>query len=190
MNEYSILIHLLTQKRENSSLKNTEILGATQKEICKKLKFTGKSASIRFYSLLEEVSKNLRAFGLHIQKNPLNNHWFITQDSEIQEFSQANPFHDKPKLAATLCAVLAVSLTQASSVSVDQVKEVRKKKNLMNDLKALEKMKFIILSENQILIHPNIGYFLNIDQFIELLEKRAKITDFERNIDKNKDKES
>ncbi len=174
MNEYSILFYLLSKTSPNADYPDFQQLGESEEKICEALKYTGKVAHIRFQRILEEFSRNVQPFGLIIRKNPFNNCWFLIQSSEIQEFFHANPFEDKNRLPATLCIIIALALTQSDSISIDKIKELRKKKDITEDLETLEDLNFIIIEENRVYLHPNLGYFLNFETFLEDLAKKSQ----------------
>ncbi len=176
MNEYSILFHLLTQKDTDDFLEEEySVLGSTEENICAELKFTGKTKRIRLFKLLEEFTKNIRPFGIQIQKNPFNQRWYASQTTEIQELFQANPFAGKHRLSATLCVLLALALTQAKEPTIKQIKELRSKKNVRDDLDELEAMNFVKIKKNRVFLHPKLGYYLDIDQFIKMINEKAQI---------------
>lgn len=66
MNEFTILVHLLSKKA------NTFELGATKEEIIKKLNIQGKNESVYFQNLIIQLSNYLEPLGLQIRFNPLS----------------------------------------------------------------------------------------------------------------------
>jgi len=170
MNEMSILMHVLSRKLENNRV------GATKKEILHALSFShkNKNADIYFQDLIANVAKYIEPLGLQIKYNPIDNNWFITYEPEISNIIKANPFEDKPKLAATLFCVLICCLRNSGIGKVHQIKELRKKKSIIEDLKELESLGYITLDDNQLQVKltPLIGYQLDLNKlFIKLALK-------------------
>jgi len=102
MNEISILMHMLSNKN------NLYQIGASKREILHTLNVKNKNKSVYFQNLVTNLSKYIEPLGLQIRYNPINSYWFITYDSEISDLISANPFDNKPRLAATLFCTLVI----------------------------------------------------------------------------------
>ena len=104
LNEYSLLMHLLTRATPGTDTTSQHTAqtnlqyGCDSDELCKKLKFTGKSAKLQLSQLMTGFSEDIRPFGLVIRQNPFNGHWYVTQDAEIQNYFLNNPFDNKIRL--------------------------------------------------------------------------------------------
>ena len=170
INEFSILIHLLSRKINNYQM------GASKKEIIEKLHITGKNEQIYFHQLISNLSKHIEPLGLFIRFNPLDNHWFVSYDLEISNLISANPFEDKPKLAATLFCVLICCLSNLGRIKVKDIKELRKKKGVLKDLRKLEEFGYINLDReiNEVSLTPLIGYQLDLPQLFTKLSLKLK----------------
>ncbi len=176
MNEYTILMHLLTRTKQGISNDKLDIIGASVEELCDNLHFTGKFAKIQLHELMDQFSKAISIFNLQLKQNPFNFRWYLTQSSEIEEIFNSNPFNGKPRIAATLCTVLSLCLTNSGKIDINSVKKIRNKKDIIKDLHELEKSNFIIMEKksNQISINPNLGYYLDIEGFLNLLENEIR----------------
>ena len=124
MNELSILMHLLSKKR------GAYQIGAAEEEILDILNVKNKNKSIYFQNLITGLSNYLIPLGLRVRFNSLNSHWYLSSDNEITELISANPFEGKPSLAATLLCVLTSCLKNYGSTSIQEIKKLRKLRNL------------------------------------------------------------
>ena len=176
MNEYTILMYLLTRSKQEISNDKLEIIGASEEELCDYLNFSGKFAKIRLHELMDQFTKSISIFNLQIKQNPFNFRWYITQSSEIQEFFKSNPFSGKPRIAATLCTVLSLCLTNSGQIDINTVQKIRNKKDIRKDLLELEKFNFINIEKkgNQVSINPYLGYFMDIEGFLNLFETEIR----------------
>ncbi|MFX1324252.1 MAG: hypothetical protein ACFE8N_04800 [Promethearchaeota archaeon] len=165
MNEITILMHLLTRKTDNSHF------GATQDEIIKCLSIGGKNESVYFQELIIQLSEYIEPLGLQIRFNPLSSHWYISFDIFSADFVSANPFEGRPKLAATLFCALICCLKSLGTAKLQDIKELRKKKQVIDDLKELMKMGYLELNKKlgKVNLTPLIGYQLDINKlFVNL----------------------
>ena len=176
MNEFGILMHLLSRSKTTSDV-NHPILqyGCHSDELCKELKFTGKTAMNQLSQLMASFSHSIRPIGLQIRQNPFNHYWYIIEDVDIQEYFFNNPFENKIRLGATLSVIISLCLVHGGKIDYTTLQNARKKKDLSEDLKDLESQGFILLSENQIELSPNLGYYLNLDKFLKKIEKKKAL---------------
>jgi len=149
--------------------------GCHSDELCKELKYTGKTAIMQLTQLMGSFSHAIHPFGLKIRQNPFNHYWYITEDVDIQEYFLNNPFENKIRLGATLAVIISLCLVHGGKIDYTTLQNARKKKDLSEDLKDLESQGFILLSENQIELSPNLGYYLNLDKFLKKIEKKKAL---------------
>ncbi|MBD3198352.1 MAG: hypothetical protein GF317_25100 [Candidatus Lokiarchaeota archaeon] len=170
MNEVSMLMYLLSQRR------NTFQIGATREEILKALNLTYKNKDIHFHDIIKNLADYLNPIGLHINFNPIDKHWYFNFDPELSNLISANPFQDKPKLAATLFSVLVASLTSTDAVKIGEIKKLRKKKGVLEDLKQLEKKGYLIINKdrNSVALTSLIGYQLDIQKLFSKLTLKLR----------------
>ncbi|MHA1765910.1 MAG: hypothetical protein DRO88_06935 [Promethearchaeia archaeon] len=171
MNEFTILMHLLSQTKQSPSSNSFEILGASEEELCDYLNYTGKLAKIKLHELMDQFSKSIAIFNLELKQNPFNFRWYLSQSSETEEFFNSNPFSGKPRIAATLCTILSLCLVNSGKTNIDSIQKLRNKKDIRDDIKELEKLKFVNVQKkgNQVSINPYLGYFMDIEAFLDLM---------------------
>ncbi|MFX0010820.1 MAG: hypothetical protein ACFE9R_10925 [Candidatus Hermodarchaeota archaeon] len=170
MNEISILVHLLSKKR------GAYQIGATEEEILDILNVKNKNKSIYFQNLITCLSNYLIPLGLQVKFNSLNSHWYLSSDNEITELISANPFEGNPSLAASLLSVLTSCLKNSGSASIQEIRKLRNKKDIMSDLKELEKKGFLTISKTtfQVRLTPLIGYKLDLHKLLVNLSLKTK----------------
>jgi len=168
MNEISVLMHVLSNK------KNQYQMGATKKEILKKLNVKNRNKTVYFQSLIINLSNYIEPLGLQIKYNPIDSHWFISYEPEISELISANTFEGKPKLAATLFCTLICCLQNSGEAKIAEIEKLRKKKRVIEDLKELEIKGYLEINAELALVHltPLIGYQLDFEKlFVKLYQK-------------------
>ncbi|MFW9828805.1 MAG: hypothetical protein ACFFEY_14535 [Candidatus Thorarchaeota archaeon] len=170
MNDLTILMHLLSKKSSKFEI------GATQEEILNVLNFKGKNKMIYFQNLIRNLANYLEILGLQVRFNPLNSYWYIAFDHEIPELVSANPFQGNPRLAATLYCTLINCFNTSGETTVQKIKEIRKKKGILEDIKELEKMGFLIYKQkpNKISLTPLIGYLLDLEKLFLKIALKLK----------------
>ncbi len=170
MNEFTILMHLLSKKSSKFQI------GATQEEILNVLNFKDKNKTIYFQNLIRNLANYLEVLGLQVRFNPLNSYWYIAFDPEIPELISANPFEGNPRLAATLYCTLINCFNASGETTVQKIKEIRKKKGILKDIKELENMGFLIYKQklNKISLTPLIGYLLDLEKLFLKIALKLK----------------
>jgi len=171
LNEISILMHMLSNKN------NLYQIGATKREILHTLNVKNKNKSGYFQNLITNLSKYIEPLGLQIRYNPINSHWFISYDSDISDLISANPFDNKPRLAATLFCTLVICLKNPEGISpITEIEKIRKKKNILEDLKELEQKGYLELDKdiNSVKLTPLIGYQLDLEKLFVKLALKIK----------------
>ncbi|MFX0019891.1 MAG: hypothetical protein ACFFAK_17685 [Promethearchaeota archaeon] len=172
MNEISILMHLLSNKKDLYQI------GATKKQILKALNLTIKNKTVYFQMLITELSRIIEPLGLQIRFNPLDSHWFIIFEPEISDHVKSNPFGNKPSLAATLFSIIACCLKNSGYTTVQEIQKLRKKKTILDDIRELEKKGYVNYNKNRdhISLTPLIGYQLDMEKlFIKLSLKLKEV---------------
>lgn len=170
MNEFTILMHLLSDRS------NKFQIGASKREILNKLNLNGKNESLHFETLITQLSNYIEPLGLQIRFNPLSSHWYLAFQIEASDYVSANPFANKPRLAATLFYTLICCLERLGVAKIQRIKELRKKKQIIDDLKDLEKEGYLEIDENLgiVKLTPLIGYQLDINKLIIKLALKLK----------------
>ena len=170
MNELSILMQLLSRKMDKFRV------GATKKEILHSLNLKNRNKSVYFYRLITQLSQYIEPLGLQIRFNSMDSHWFLSHDSDIADLTSANPFEGKPKLAATLFCVILCCVKNSGKGKIHEIKELRKKKNVTEDLRELEELGYlkIDMELNQITLTPLVGYQLDIEKLFRHMALKLK----------------
>ena len=175
MNEFSIITHLLSQAHY-SDLDSPEIkseIGCTEKQLLELLGFRGKYAKLRLLTLMEEYCRHIKVFGLNVKINPLNNHWYLAKPAEVLQITHSNPFFNKTRLGATLMVIISLVMLSQGPVEKNQILQVRKKQSIDEDLEELARMQYIIVDKSKVSLHPNLGYHLDLPEFLANIEHRA-----------------
>ncbi|MFW9876354.1 MAG: hypothetical protein ACFFG0_24935 [Candidatus Thorarchaeota archaeon] len=174
MNEFTILMNLLSTKVDESHI------GASKEEILKKLNIHGKNESIYFQNLITNLSSYIEPLGLQIRFNPLSSRWYIAFEILTSDFFSANPFEGKPKLAATLFCTLICCLKNLGNAKIQDIKKVRNKKYIFEDLKELQNMGYLEIDNKlgKVNLTSLIGYQLDLNKlFIKLaLKLKQQVT--------------
>jgi len=173
MNELSIVMHLLSRRI------NKYQLGATKEEICEILNISGKHQTSLFNQLIINLSNYLKVLGLNIRYNSIDSHWYVSYDPEISDIVKANPFEDKPRLAASLFTILISCISNLGSTNISEIAKLRKKKGILSDLRELEKSGYINLDSDsgEVCLTPLVGYELDINHLLTNLALKMKDED-------------
>lgn len=170
INELSILMNLLSKKV------NKYQIGSTKTQILSFLNLDPKKDNHYFQELIVQLSNYIKPLGLYIRYNPIDNHWYIGHDFMTSNLLSANPFEDKPKLAATLFCVLVCCLTNTGNSKINEIKNLRNKKGIIKDLKDLEEMGYVEINEklNEVKLTSLVGYQLDIQKLFTKLTLKLK----------------
>lgn len=171
MNEISILMNILSKSNGQHDI------GASENDILKVLHITHKNKSIYFQELISNLSNYIEPIGLRINYNPLDDHWFLSHDSDLADWISFNPFEDKPRLAATLFCVLVCCLKNSGIGKLNEIQNIRNKKDILEDIIELQKQGYLTYDDEkkQVKLTPLIGYQLDLEKlFINLSLKLKK----------------
>lgn len=170
MNELTVLMHLLSKKTSKSQI------GATKGEILNALNIKDRNKTIYFQNIINNLSSYLEPLGLQVRFNPLNSYWYISFEPETTEIISANPFEGNPRLAATLYCTLICCFNSSGETTIQKIKELRKKKGVIDDLKDLKKMGFITIERNlsKVSLTPLIGYILDLEKLFLKIALKLK----------------
>jgi len=170
MNELTVLMHLLSKKT------NKYQIGATKEDTLNVLNVKDRNKTIYFQNLINNLSNYLEPLGLQVRFNPLNSYWYISFDPETTEVISANPFEGNPKLAATLYCTIICCFNSSGETTIQKIKEIRKKKGVIEDIKELEKMGFVTLEKNlnKVSLTPLIGYLLDLEKLFLKIALKLK----------------
>ncbi|MFX1399325.1 MAG: hypothetical protein ACFFAS_20050 [Promethearchaeota archaeon] len=175
MNQFSILMHLLSKKDTLYEM------GATKEEILAALNLKTKNDDFFFQNLITNLSNHLEIIGLRVKYNPLDSHWFVSFDLGTSELISANPFKDQPKLAATLFVTLVSCINNSGVAKLHQIRDLRKKKLVLEDLRELEIMGYLKIDKikGEVQLTPLIGYKLDLEYLFVKLALKLKENELE-----------
>ncbi|MHA2007512.1 MAG: hypothetical protein ACXABO_07095 [Promethearchaeota archaeon] len=170
MNELTVLMHILSKKSNKAQI------GATEEKILDALNIKNRYKSNYFHELLGNLSRYVAPIGLQVKFNSLNSHWYLSFDLETTEMVSSNPFEGKPRLAATLFSILVCCFNNSGVATIQKIRELRKKKGIIEDLKELETKGFITIERNTNLVKltPLIGYLLDLEKLLLKIAVKMK----------------
>jgi hypothetical protein len=159
MNEFQILSYLLSRRGDT--------IGADESTIMQKLGLKGDEGLQQLYSLLDSYSNRIEIFGLKVERNPLNGYWFLTYSDELGEFATVNPFSGRTRIAMTFISILIAATCNDTAPSIEEIKKIRKKKDITRDLKDLEELGLIEMEKGLIHLTEKVGFFIDVTGFLE-----------------------
>ncbi len=172
MNEMSLVMHMLSREGEKSRV------GASRNEILKAIAISpeSKNAEIYFEEVITNVANYIAPLGLQIRFNPIDDQWFINYEKELSNIINANPFKGRPRLAATLFCTLICCIKNSGVGKIHQIKEMRKKKSIVEDLKELVAKGYVEIDDSQLQVRltPLIGYQLDLNELFLKLALKLK----------------
>lgn len=151
-------------------------IGATEEEILDTLNIKDKNKSFEFQNLINYLSYHLEPLGLQLRFNPLDDHWFLTFDYDTTDVISANPFKDQPRLGATLFYTLACCFSNSGVGKIDEIRNLRKKKFVIEDLKELEKLGYLKIDKynGDVRLTSLIGYTLDLNALFMKIALKLK----------------
>jgi len=154
-----------------SRQKDTVTIGSTKEEICMKLGLSDRNTDYKLWNLIQGLNRSLFPLGMVTKFNPVNNHWYIGfQENLESEFGGS--FHTLiPRLAATLFTILILYVSKSEKITVNKIQELRNKQDVLKDLKELEDLGYITSVDDTITLTPKIFYYVDINELIEKIKK-------------------
>jgi len=100
----------------------------------------------------------------------------MTPSHAISEAPIPNPFEGKPSLAATLLCTLTCCLKNSGISSIQEIKKLRSKIDITDDIKTLEKEGYLVIDKatNQVQLTPLIGYKLDLHKLLVKLSLKLE----------------
>lgn len=140
MNEYSILMRLLTRSGEP--------IGASVDDMLDALGLPEDLGRNILFRRLSELHSRLEPVGLTIKHNPVSGVFYVDTSLQTKMKQEQSTLPDR--LAATLLIVITLAYQEGGWVSFDRVKEFRKKslKGVMEDLRELQSQGYIELDHS------------------------------------------
>ncbi|MHA1749785.1 MAG: hypothetical protein ACTSYF_14220 [Promethearchaeota archaeon] len=159
MNEFQLITYLLSKKGEQ--------IGVDEESLLKALKLEGAAGAQKLHLMLDEYAKMINVFGLKIQRNPLNNKWFLTYSDSISEQFKINPFIGRTRLASTFLSIVLLTLFNENKVTIDLIQKIRNKKTISDDIEELINLGIIERRNDEILLTDKSGFYINFLKFIK-----------------------
>jgi hypothetical protein len=141
MNEYSVLVKLLTRT-------GTPI-GASVEDMLDALGLPEDTGRHLLFQKLGSLHKRIAPLGLFIKHNPIEGVFYLDTSGEIGLAQDSTSLPDR--LAATLLIVITLAYQEGGWVSVDRVREFRKKalRGVMTDLRELQNLGYVEIEQTK-----------------------------------------
>jgi hypothetical protein len=164
MNEYAVLVKLLTRT-------GTPI-GASIEDMLDALGLPEDTGRHLLYQKMGSLHKRVTPLGLFIRHNPVAGVFYLDTSDEVN-LSQTAALPDR--LAATLLIVITLAYQEGGWVSVDRVREFRKKalRGVMTDLRELQGQGYVELDQDKkrVRIGTRVPFEIDYESFFkELVE--------------------
>ena len=158
MNEFKAISFLLARRGD--------VIGATDEELVAVLGLKGKGDSEQLYRLLQAYSSSIEIFGFKVERNALDGHWFLACTGDVAGQTSINPFQGRTRLASTLVAVLIAVTCDDEGATIEQIRRIRKIKDVAQDLKELEALGLVKVKGNKVALTERVGYYIDVAQFM------------------------
>lgn len=141
MNEYAILVKLLTRSGNP--------IGASVEDMLDALGLPEDTGRHVLFQRLGSLYERIAPLGLKIKHNPVARVFYIDTSDQVDLAHDNVALPDK--LAATLLIVITLAYQSGGWVSIDQVREFRKKaiRGVMEDLRELQSHGYVEISQDK-----------------------------------------
>ena len=164
MNEYAVLVKLLTRT-------GTPI-GASVEDMLDALGLPEDTGRHLLFQKMGSLHKRVTPLGLYIRHNPVAGVFYLDTSDEVK-LAQTTALPDR--LAATLLIVITLAYQEGGWVSVDSVREFRKKalRGVMTDLRELQGQGYVEIDQDKkhVRIGTRVPFEIDYESFFkELVE--------------------
>ena len=164
MNEYAVLVKLLTRT-------GTPI-GASVEDMLDALGLPEDIGRHLLFQKMGSLHKRVTPLGLYIRHNPVAGVFYLDTSDEVN-LAQTTALPDR--LAATLLIVITLAYQEGGWVSVDRVREFRKKalRGVMADLRELQGKGYVEIDQDKkrVRIGTRVPFEIDYESFFkELVE--------------------
>lgn len=164
MNEYAVLVKLLTRT-------GTPI-GASVEDMLDALGLPEDTGRHLLFQKMGSLHKRVTPLGLYIRHNPVAGVFYLDTSDEVN-LAQTTALPDR--LAATLLIVITLAYQEGGWVSVDRVREFRKKalRGVMADLRELQGQGYVEIDQDKkrVRIGTRVPFEIDYESFFkELVE--------------------
>ena len=141
MNEYAVLVKLLTRT-------GTPI-GASTEDMLDALGLPEDVGRHILFKKLGSLHDRLKPIGLHIKHNPVSGVFYLDTLNDVAVAQESTALPDR--LAATLLIVITLAYQEGGWVSIDRVREFRKKalQGVMVDLRELQNQGYVEIEQDK-----------------------------------------
>ncbi|MFW9907517.1 MAG: hypothetical protein ACFFEF_03000 [Candidatus Thorarchaeota archaeon] len=165
MNEYSVLMKLLTRSGDP--------IGAGVDDMLDALGLPENTGRHILFQRLGELHSRISPIGLIIRHNPVSHVFYIDTDIRTDILQEHSPLPDR--LSATLLIVVTLAYQEGGWVSVDRIREFRRKarQGVMTDLRELADMRYIELDTKAGKARPGtrVAFEIDYEAFFQNLTK-------------------
>ena len=166
MNEYAVLVKLLTRT-------GTPI-GASVEDMLDALSLPEDTGRHLLFQKLGSLHKRISPLGLYVRHNPVEGVFYLDTSDEINLAHDSTALPDR--LAATLLIVITLAYQEGGWVSVDRVREFRKKalKGVMTDLRELQGQGYVEIDSDKkrVRLGTRVPFEIDYESFFKELTER------------------
>ncbi len=163
MNEYTVLVKLLTRAGNP--------IGASIEDMLDALGLPEDVGRHILFQLLGSLHENIKPLGLCIKHSPIAGVFYIDTTEHPDVSQESTTLSDR--LAATLLIVITLAYQEGGWVSIDRVREFRKKalRGLMEDLRDLQSMDYVEISQDkkQVRLGMRVPFEIDYESFFKNL---------------------
>ena len=155
MNEYTILVRLLTRSGDPIGAGVEDMLGA--------LGFPEDTGRHILFQRLGSLDRRLSQVGLRIRHNPIDHVFYLDAVVRSEQLLEESILPDR--LAATLLVVITLAYQEGGWVSMDRVRELRRKtrRGVREDLKELTTQRYVEFDDTGTRVRPGSRVAFEID---------------------------
>lgn len=155
MNEYVVLMRLLTRSGDP--------IGAGVEDMLDALGLPEDTGRHVLFTRLASLHKQLADVGLAIRHNPIDHVFYLDSAIRTEHLLEESVLSDR--LAATLLVVITLAYQEGGWVSVDRVREFRRKtrRGVVGDLKELATQRYVEFESSGKRVRPGSRVAFEID---------------------------
>lgn len=163
MNEYNIIMKLLTRSGNP--------IGAGVEDMLSALGLPEDTGRHILFQRLGALDRRLSEVGLVIRHNPIDHVFYLDTKIRSEQLLEESVLPDR--LAATLLVVITLAYQEGGWVSIDRVREFRRKtrRGVSADLKELATQRYVEFDDTGIHVRPGtrVGFEIDYEAFFRRL---------------------
>ncbi|TFG32439.1 hypothetical protein EU527_10180 [Candidatus Thorarchaeota archaeon] len=161
MNEYAILVKLLTRTGNP--------IGASVEDMLDAMGLPEDVGRHVLFQRLGSLHERIRPLGLYVKHNPVAGVFYLDISDQVDLAQDTAALPDK--LAATLLIVITLAYQEGGWVSIDRVREFRKKalRGIMEDLRDLQGQGYVEISQDkkQVRLGTRVPFEIDYESFFK-----------------------